>query len=298
VGPTRLLSRGDRAILVALIAVPASLTIALVWGPALASVVLSFTSWNGIGGLRDIQFIGLKNYLDLATAYPPFWPAVVHNLIWLAAYLGVATPFGILLAVLLDRELRGSRFYEGALYLPMVLSIAVVGLIWELQYAPEQGFINNALGTTRPDNLIDWLGDRNLNLWAVLVASGWRHVGYVVVLYLAGLRSLDPTLREAAAIDGATELQRFRYITFPMLRTVNVVVVAITVIEAMRAFDIVYVINRGLNGLELLSVLITNNILGEASRIGFGSAIATLLLVAAVGPIALYVRRTVGGAEA
>jgi multiple sugar transport system permease protein len=82
-----------------------------------------------------------------------------------------------------------------------------------------------------------------------------------------------------------------------VLRTVNVVVVVITVIEALRAFDIVYVINRGLNGLELLSVLITNNILGEASRIGFGSAIATVLLVAAVGPIALFVRRMTGRAE-
>jgi len=197
----------------------------------------------------------------------------------------------MLLAVLLDRELRGGWFYESAIYLPVVLSLAVIGLIWELQYRPEDGLLNGILGTNRQDNLVDWLGDRRLNLGAVIVAAGWRHVGYVMLLYLAGLKSVDPTLRDAAAIDGAGEAETFRRVLFPVLGPVNVVIVVITVIDALRAFDIVYVINRGLNGLELVAVIVVNNILGQASRIGYGSAAATLLLLATVVPIVLFIRR-------
>ena len=99
-----------------------------------------------------------------------------------------------------------------------------------------------------------------------------------MVLYLAGLKSVDPTLREAAAIDGANERQTFFRVVFPVMQPINVVIIVITVIESLRAFDIVYIINKGKNGLELLSTLITNNSLSEASLVGFGSAIAVVLL--------------------
>jgi ABC-type sugar transport system permease subunit len=286
-----LLTRRDKLVLALLVLVPTTIHVFLVWLPTLASIVLSFTSWNGIGGLDRIQFTGLKNYQDLASIYPPFWPALAHNVIWLGVFLFVATPIGILLAVLLDKDIRGTRFYQSALYIPVVLSLAIVGFIWELQYAPEEGFLNNILGTTRQDNLIDWLGNRDINLWAVLVAASWRHIGYIMLLYLAGLKSVDHTLREAAAIDGANERQTFFRVVFPVLRPINIVILVITIIESLRAFDIVYVINRGLNGLELLSVLVTNNIVGEASRIGFGSAIAVVLLLISLGPILLYLNR-------
>jgi multiple sugar transport system permease protein len=286
-----LLTRQDRIVLALAVGIPAFIHIALVWFPTLASVALSFTSWNGIGGLENIEWVGIQNYQNLP-AYPPFIPALTHNLIWLAVFLFIATPIGIFLAVLLDKDLRGTRFYQSALYLPVVLSLAIVGFIWELMYAPERGFLNNVLGTTGQGNLIDWLGDRNINLAAVLVAASWRHIGYIMVLYLAGLKSVDPSLKEAAAIDGASERQAFFRVVFPVLRPINIVVLVITIIESLRAFDIVYVINRGLNGLELLSVLVTNNIVGEASRVGFGSAIAVVLLVISLGPILLFLSRT------
>jgi ABC-type sugar transport system permease subunit len=285
-----LLTRRDKIFLGLALGIPAAAHIFLVWIPTLASVALSFTSWNGIGGIENIEFVGIQNYQNLPS-YPPFWPAFTHNLIWLAVFLFIATPIGIFFAVLLDKDLRGTRFYQSALYLPVVLSLAIIGFIWELMYAPERGFINNVLGTTEQGNLIDWLGNRNINLWAVLVAASWRHIGYIMILYLAGLKSVDPALKEAAAIDGASERQSFFRVVFPVLRPINIVVLVITIIESLRAFDIVYVINRGLNGLELLSVLITNNIVGEASRIGFGSAIAVVLLVISLGPILLYLSR-------
>ena len=124
------------------------------------------------------------------------------------------------------------------------------------------------------------------------MAASWRHVGYIMVLYLAGLKSVDNTLREAAAIDGANGRQTFFRVVFPVLAPINVVVLVVTVIESLRAFDIVYVINKGLNGLELLSVLITVNVLGEASLVGFGSAMAVVLLLISTGPIIFYLYRT------
>ena len=287
-----LLTRQDKIVLGLAVGIPAFLHISLVWVPTFSSIVLSFTKWNGIGGFEKFQFVGLDNYVNIFTKYPPFWPAIQHNFIWLGVFLFIATPIGVFFAVLLDKNIRGTRFYQSAIYLPVVLSLAIVGFIWQLQYAPEEGFINNVLGTNHEGAFISWLGDRNINLAAVLVAASWRHIGYIMVLYLAGLKGVDPSLREAASIDGASERQTFFRVVIPILKPINVVVLVITVIESLRAFDIVYVINKGQNGLELLSVLITQNIAGESARIGFGSALAVILLVISVGPIIVFLTRT------
>jgi multiple sugar transport system permease protein len=129
-------------------------------------------------------------------------------------------------------------------------------------------------------------------LWAALVAASWRHVGYIMVLYLAGLKSVDPALREAAKVDGASERQTFIRVVFPVMAPINIVIVVVTVIEALRAFDIVYIINGGKNGLELLSTLITNNGISESNRVGFASAIAVILLLISIVPIVIFLART------
>ena len=291
-GRYSLLRRQDKLVLALMVGIPLFFDLALIWGPTIASVFLSFTDWNGIGGITGKNLVGTANYQYLITGYPFFWPAVEHNLIWLAFLMFIATPLGMFMAVLLDRELRGTRFYQTVFYVPVVLSLAVIGIIWTLQYAPEQGFINNVLGRTGNDNLIDWYGDPSLNLWAALVATSWRHVGYIMVLYLAGLKSVDPALREAAKVDGATETQTFVRVVFPVMAPINVVVVVVTTIEALRAFDIAYIINGGKNGLELLSTLITNNSISESNRVGFGSSIAVILLLISLGPIVLFLSRT------
>ncbi|PZG37075.1 ABC transporter permease [Spongiactinospora gelatinilytica] len=278
--PNRRYSAGDRAVIAVGLGLAVALELALIWGPALASVALSGTDWDGIERPR---WIGGGNYADLAAEYPPFWPAVRNNLLWLGFLALIAAPFGLLCAVLLDRRLRLSRVYQNALYLPVVLSLAVVGFIAQLVFSADYGVLNAVTGLTT-----DWLGDSSINLWVVMPAAGWRHTGYVMIIYLAGLKSVDPALKEAAAIDGAGEGQTFFKVVFPALRPVNVIVLVITVIEALRAFDIVYAINKGRNGLELLSVLVTENIVGEAARIGFGSAIAVILLVISTGFIVVY----------
>lgn len=281
-------TRRDIVILSILLAIPVLFDLALIWATTAASVGLSFTSYNGV---TAVKWIGLRNYDQIFTIYEPFWRAVRNNLLWLGVLGLIGTPLGLFFAVLLDKKIRFSRVYQSIFYMPVVLSLAVVGFIAQLVYSRDYGILNSLLGRT--SHPTDWLGDPNINIWAILAAVVWRHTGYVMILYLAGLKAVDPALKEAASIDGANERQTFFRVVFPTLRPINIIVLVITVIEALRAFDIVYAVNTGRNGLELLSVLVTQNIVGEASRIGFGSAIAVILLATSLGFVIVYLTQII-----
>jgi ABC-type sugar transport system permease subunit len=303
-----LLTRRDKIILALIVGIPLFLDVALIWGSLVVDLVWSFTDWRGVGDLTGggfgHRFIGLQNYTQLFDGtYPFFWSAVLHNLFWLAFLMFVATPIGILLAVILDGQIKGMAIYRTVFYLPVVLSLALIGIIWQLQYAPDwnRGFINGTLHVIGYDlplvkdlplvgqwfrdvSTTDWVGGP-LAIIPTVIAATWRHVGYICILYLAGLKSFDPALREAAAIDGANARQTFFRVVFPVMRPINIVIIVITTIEALRAFDLAYITNGGRSPLELLSTLITNNAISESDRIGFGSAIALILAVVSLVPI-------------
>jgi multiple sugar transport system permease protein/raffinose/stachyose/melibiose transport system permease protein len=289
----RRLSRRDKVVLGMMVGIPTLIQLVLVWIPTLMSVGLSFARWNGLE-LTDIKPAGAENYQFVAHDYPPFWPAVQHNVLWLAFLALVATPLGLLLAVLLDQNIRGTRIYQSIFFAPVMLSLALIGIIWQLFYNRDSGLLNFLLGTAGTPQAVDWFGDSGVNIWAALFAATWRHAGYVMILYLAGLKGVDPTLREAAQIDGASAAQTFFQVIFPAMRPVNVIIIVITVIESLRAFDIVYVINRGTNGLELISALVIQNLVGEGQVIGIGSALAVILLVISLIPITFYLSRAFG----
>ena len=180
----------------------------------------------------------------------------------------------------------------------------MTGFIWKsVIYSPRQGLLNTVLGRTEEGNQIDWLGDPDFvvsvtsdyglskNFLALMVPMIWRHAGYIMVLYLAGLKSVDPALKEAAAIDGCNEWQTFRQVTFPSLKPVNVVIVVITVIEALRIFDIIDVLNNPI-GTDVLSILVTESILGESGNVGRGSAYGVILLLLCLVFVVWYLRST------
>ena len=291
-----MLTTPDKVTLAAMAGVPTVIQFVLVWAPMVLSIILSFMRWNGLS-LSDIRATGLTNYQFIVKDYPPFWPAVAHNVIWLLFLACIATPLGLVLAVLLDQKIRGSRIYQSIFFVPVMLSLPLIGIIWQLMYARNEGFINNLAGTANTAAAIDWFGNSSVNLWAALVAATWRHAGYIMVLYLAGLKGVDPSLREAAAVDGATAVQTFFRVVFPAMKPINIVVVVITVIEALRAFDIVYVINRGTNGLELVGALVIQNLVGEGQVIGIGSALAVMLLIVSLIPITIYLSRVFGSED-
>jgi ABC-type sugar transport system permease subunit len=301
----RTLTRRDKLVAACMLGIPLLLDLALIWIPALGSIFLSFTKWTGIGSIKLQSCAnfptapgipqpgclnGVQNYKQAFTNYPDFWPAVQHNAIWLGVFIVIATPLGMLFAVILDRGIKGTRVYQSLLFLPVMLSLALIGIIWELIYSPNLGLINTLVHHNQNDNVIDWLGNPHLNLWALLVEASWRQAPYVMILYLAGLKAVDPSLREAATVDGATGWQTFWRVIFPAMRPINIVVLVVTVIESLRAFDLVYITSGGnpLRGLELLSVAVTQNIVGETQRIGFGSTLGVILLVISLVPISIF----------
>jgi multiple sugar transport system permease protein/raffinose/stachyose/melibiose transport system permease protein len=151
------------------------------------------------------------------------------------------------------------------------------------------GFINGLIGRDI-SNAVSFFGNYDINIYVIMVIASWRHIGYIMLLYLAGLKAIDPTLREAAAIDGATEWETFRKVVLPAMRPVNIIIVVITIIESLRAFDIIYVIYGTSAGLPILGVLVFQNIAGEGASMK-GAAYAVILFVLSIGPIIAYLRQ-------
>jgi multiple sugar transport system permease protein len=268
--------------------VPFALELFWVFWPAANSFSLALTRWDGIGLAEPV---GLQNFRDLAND-PIFLTALRNNVIWVLGFGGLSVVGGLVLAVTLNKPGPLVGLYRSAIYLPMVVSLAVSGLFWRVMYAPE-GPINGALGLLGLEHLErQWLADPAVALWAVLIAAVWRQVGYIMVLYLAGLKGTDPTLEEAAAVDGANAWQRFWRIVMPQLRGVNTVVFAVTVIDSLRTFDIVWAMTRGgpYNETQLLSTYMFQQAF-TTGNLGYASAIAVVIFALAIGFIITYLAR-------
>ena len=284
----RSLSRNDRFTLAAFVGIPTFLQFIFLWIPAIITVFLSFTYWNGIR-VTDIKWAGFANYKNIFFGTPIFYEALKHNLIWLLWFSFIATPLGILLAYQIDRQIKGHKFYETVFYIPVVLSLAIIGIIWNFMLQPG-GFVQGLMGRDIGNAISIW-GNYSINTYVIMGIASWRHIGYIMLLYLAGLKSVDPSLREASAIDGATEWQTFRKIVLPTMRPVNIIIIVITIIESLRAFDLVYIIYGTSTGWPLLNILVFQNFAGQGISMK-GAAYAVILLVLCVGPIIGYLRVT------
>ena len=267
---------------------PLAVELFWVFWPAMNSFSLSFTSWSGVGAAEPV---GLENYERLL-ADPIFATALRNNVIWAIGFGGLSVAGGLALAVALNRPGRGVGIYRSAIYLPMVISLAVTGLFWRVMYQPG-GPIDAGLGVLGLDALQQqWLANPDTALYAVLIAAVWRQVGYIMVLYLAGLKGCDPTLEEAAAVDGANAWQRFWKVVMPQLRGVSTVVFAVTVIDSLRTFDIVWAMTRGgpYNTTQLLSTYMFQQGF-TLVNLGYGSAIAVVIFLLAIAFIITYLVR-------
>ncbi|MEJ6761263.1 MAG: sugar ABC transporter permease [Candidatus Planktophila sp.] len=282
----RSLSGTDRFTLSAFIGIPSFLQIILLWVPALVTIILSFTYWNGVR-ISDIKWAGFQNYKNIFLNNPIFYQALKNNGIWLAWFLLIATPLGVLLAYQIDRQIKGHKIYESIYYLPVVLSLAVIGIIWNFMFQPG-GFVQGLMGRDIGNAVSIW-GNPKINTWIIMAVASWRHIGYIMLLYLSGLKSVDPALREAAAIDGATEWQIFRKIILPTMKPVNIIILVITLIESLRAFDLVYIIYGSPTVFPLLNLLVFQNFAGQGISMK-GAAYAVILLLLCIIPIITYLR--------
>ena len=264
--------------------------------PMIYSSWLSLFRWDGVAPTK--VFVGLDNYVTLLTQNDVFWIALRNNAIWLVAALLLPTSTGLGLAILLNSKFRGSHIFRSIFYFPAVLSLAVVGLIWTWIYHPDLGLLNQALrGVGLKAFTRNWLSDPNVALYPVIIAATWNAVGLPMLLFLAGLQTIPEELHEAAKVEGAGPIRRFLYVTFPLLRETTLIVLAITAINALKAYDIIYAMTNGgpANKTQLLSTwmyFLTYNY----NQVGLGTAIAVVLfsltLIFAIPYIRFMTRKT------
>ena len=259
-----------------------------VFWPAIQGVMLSLLNWNGIAPAKAV---GLGNYVSLASD-PIFITALKNTAIWIVLFGGLSFVGGLAIALLFQSERRGVGLYRTALFLPIVFSLVVTALIWDTFFQPN-GVLNGVLDAVGLHSWTHvWLGDPSTALYAIIVAALWREIGYVMVLFIAGLKALDPSISEAARVDGCTPWQRFRYVTFPQLRSVNLVILSVLVIDSLRSFDIVWAMTAGgpFNSTQLLSTYMYSTAF-QAHNLGYASAIAVVIFVLALGVIISYLVR-------
>lgn len=268
------------------LAVP--LIIYLIWviGPMLYTFYLSLTSWDG---LTSPEFIGFGNYTKLFVDRV-FFISLRNNVVWIVFFISVPVAAGLTLAMALNKEIAGARVFKAFFYSPMVLSLVVCGLIWSWMYNPAQGLINGFFRAVGLESFaVGWLSDPNYALGSIIAVAIWRQVGYVMVLYLAGLQSVDPFLVEASLIDGASKWQSFRHVILPQLRPITVVVVVISIIDSLRAFDLVQIMTRG--GPYNQTSVLANFMYIESFnnyKMGYGAAISVILFIISLIFIMFY----------
>jgi len=280
--------RRTPALVLAFVLVPLLAEALWVFWPALQGFYLALTSWDGISAPR---FVGLGNFREMIHD-EIFRTAAVDTVLWLLLFGGLSALLGLATALLLQQERRGVGFYRAALFLPVVFSLVATALVWQAIYQPD-GVLNQLLQAVGLGSLRHaWLADQDTALYAVIVPALWRQIGYVMVLYLAGLKGIDPVLYEAAKVDGAGRWQRLRHITLPQLRGVNAVVLSVIVIDSLRSFDVVWSLTRGgpYHSSELLSTYMYSTAF-QSLRLGYGSALAVVIFIMAFGVIASYLVR-------
>lgn len=248
-----------------------------------ASVILtSFTHWTGFS-LDNISWLGFNNYAGLI--YDPiFRKALFNTLLFTLVTTLLLNLAGFGLAVLINTRVPGTRLLKAVLFLPVLLSPVVVGLMWSNLLRGVGGGLNNLLSAIGVINQpIFWLGDPHFALPAIILATIWQFAGYDTILYYAGLQNVPVTLLEAAKLDGASYLNQIRHIVIPALYPIISVVMLLNIIGGLRIFDIVYVMTRGgpNRATEVLATYMYEQGF-QLNAMGVASAIAVIIILLAI----------------
>lgn len=214
--------------------------LAFVIGPMISAAWTSLHSWNLIG---PMQWVGLDNYAHLLTD-PATRDAFLHTVYYIVGYLPIVYVGGLALALALNTRLRGRAALRGMYFLPVITSWVVVALVWRWLLSPSNGVVNNVLawfGIEGPG----WWADPAWSMPSIILASAWKDLGFVMVILLAGLQSINPDLYEAAQLDGAGWWRRLVSVTLPMLSPSTFFVIVLSLINGFQVFDQVYVMTGG-----------------------------------------------------
>lgn len=268
----------------ALLVAPAVLGLGLLVGlPTLGSLFLSFTSWDLLG---LPHWVGLSNYVDLA-GDPLFYQVMGQTFAFVALYVALDLVLALGLALALDQPVRGRALLRTAYFLPVVSSMVVGAILWSWIFDPHTGALNALLALVHLGP-VRWLTDARVALPALVVVSVWKNLGYDMLLFLAGLQTVSQDQLEAARVDGANAVQRFRFITLPGLGPTLVLVGMMATIRAFQTFDTVYLMTEG--GPHRATTLVGFWLFQNAFtyfKLGKAAALAYVLFACLVGLSAL-----------
>ena len=247
--------------------------------PFAMAIGLSVTNQR-LGSPLPLRVVGLENYTE-TLGDPAFWKAFFNNLWFAAIVVPLQTGLALWLAILVNQKVRGIKVFRAVYFAPVVVVMAVAATIWLLLYSPERGLVNGFLrGISFGALESDWLDSTTMALPAIILMSVWQGAGFQMVILLAGLQDIPGELYEAAAIDGATKWQQFRFVTLPQLRNTLLFVVTVTSILAFRLFDQVWVMTRGAplgNTRTMMLEMVETGF--ERQQIARGSAIAVIFFL-------------------
>ncbi|MBK0023837.1 sugar ABC transporter permease [Ochrobactrum sp. S46] len=258
--------------------------------PMIDVIIMSFQKWNGLDPER--RFVGLSNYSAIFTADPVFWVAFKNTIIWTLLSLVIPPVVGLLLALSLNQKIFGRNSLRAIFYLPVIIAPIAVATMWKWMYDPFFGLFNQLLTNWGLQSWIqDWLGNKSIALYSVFVAYVWQTVGFSMVLFLAGLQNVSQTLIEAARIDGAGRWAIFKHVTLPALRPTMTVVLVLSIISSLKAFDIVYGLTGGgpAQGTQMLALWAFTQAM-QIFDFGRGAAISVVLLLITMTIVVPYLR--------
>ena len=244
--------------------------------PIIQSFNISLYDWDGLG---TATFVGFGNYEELIDDRA-FEISLWNNLKWLALYL-LAIPAGLLIALFLNQNIIGIRIYKSLFFFPFVISQVVVGLVFSWFYLPREGLLNAAL-TLFGFDTINVLGDPKMATYGIIAAGLWPQTAYCMILYLTGLNAVNPEQIEAGRLDGAKGVRMLWYVILPHLRPATFIAFVVTIIGALRSFDLISIMTNGgpFGSTRVLSFYMFEKALSEYGfRMGYGSAIAVVLFL-------------------
>ncbi|NWL86562.1 sugar ABC transporter permease [Paenibacillus sp. 79R4] len=252
------------------------------------SLYYSVMNWNGIGSMT---FVGFDNYVQILSN-STFWLSVKNNVIIMVTGLIGQLPIGLLLAILLNRGLKGSGFFRTIGFMPVVISSVMVSLIWGMIYNTEYGMLNNLLGFIGLEGWQqNWLGDVKWSMLSISIAYIWQNCGLYMVIFLAALQNIPDEVNEAAELDGATGFKRTMRITIPMIRGTIMVCVVYSISNSFRVFDLIQILTGGgpAHQTEVMTIYMYNSAFMNM-RYGYGSAVSILILLFSLVVITLINR--------
>lgn len=256
--------------------------------PIFESIWISFYDWDGLG---EMTWIGLGNYVELLSD-DAFYTSLWNNVLWLVLYM-LALPAGLFVALFLNQTVFGIRLVKSLFFFPFVISQVVVGLIFSWFYAPNFGLFYKAIEFITGDG-VALLADDRLATYGIIAAGLWPQIAYCMILYLTGLNNINPEQIEAARMDGAKGWRMLWHIVLPQLRPATFIAMVVTVIGALRSFDLVSIMTDGgpFGSTRVLSFYMYEQALSEYGyRMGYGAAIAVVLFAIMMVFISVFIVR-------